>query len=169
GFVDFVEDGDGDLRVGYDAGESLLDVFNGVLGEDAAVDVGGGELGQGVDGVAAFELGGDASGAEYGVPRWGDGSGALEGGFRAAIEAVEGLAGGAGFDAGHLMKIGVGGVVGFEGEAEVGEAGEGSGEVVDGVVGDGERTVAALVVDLEAEADHVLFGDLEVVGDFLAM
>src|ERR1035437_4416247 len=91
GFVDFVEDGDGDLVVGYDAGESLLDVFNGVLGEDAAVDVGGGELGQGVDGVAAFELGGDASGAEYGVPRWGDGSGALEGGFRAAIEAVEGL------------------------------------------------------------------------------
>ena len=67
------------------------------------------------------------------------------------------------------MEVGGGGVVGLEREAEGGQAGERAGETVDGVVGDGHGAVAALVVDLEAEADHVFFAGLDVVGDLFAV
>src|SRR5947207_11676938 len=39
---------------------------------------------------------------------------------------------------------------------------------IDGVVGDGQRTVAALVAHFKAKIDDVLFGDLKIVGDMLA-
>ena len=43
-----------------------------------------------------------------------------------------------------------------------------AGEMIDRVVCDGQRTVAALVANFEAKIDHVFFADLQVVSDFLA-
>ena len=40
--------------------------------------------------------------------------------------------------------------------------------MIDGVVGDRERAVAALIPNLEAEGEHVFLAHLNVVGDFLA-
>ena len=45
---------EGDLIVGENFLQRALHVLGGILGQDAAVDVGGGELRQGVEGVAAF-------------------------------------------------------------------------------------------------------------------
>ena len=57
----------------------------------------------------------------------------------------------------------------FERETEFRESVERGGEMIDGVVGNRQRAVAAFVVNLEAEIDDVLFADLDVVGDFLAV
>ena len=54
-------------------------VIDGVFRQDAAVDVGGGELGKRVESVAAFEHGGDAGGAQRGVVRRRRSSDALHG------------------------------------------------------------------------------------------
>ena len=63
------EDGlDFEGGVSEEGDELPADFFGGVAGEDAAVDVGLRELGQGVVGVAAGEARGDAGGVKHGVP-----------------------------------------------------------------------------------------------------
>ena len=74
-----------------------------------------------------------------------------------------------GFDFCHLLEIGCGDFVGLQREAEIREALERNGQMIDCVVQDRQRTVAAFVVNLEAEVDDVLFADLNVVRDFLAI
>src|SRR5216683_4512946 len=166
--VVFVLHGDG--GVGEDFDELLTDLLLGVAGEDAAVDVGVGELREGVGSLAGGEHGGDAGGAEDGVEAWDVG----EAGY--GLWVGWGLEDGAhvgcllaGFEGGQFFKVGSCDGVELEGELVLFEAGERVGDVVDGVVFDGEGAVAAGVLCGELEVAVELFSGFDDHDDGLAV
>ena len=69
----------------------------------------------------------------------------------------------------HRLEIGARHIIGLEREAELRQPIERAGEVVDGVVGNGQRTVSALVAHLEAVVDDVLLAHLDVVRELRAV
>ena len=68
----------------------------------------------------------------------------------------------AGLQLGHFGGVGAGDGVELKGETVGGELGEGGGELVNGVVGTGERTVAAAIGGGKAEVGVDFFGGLDV-------
>ncbi len=144
---------DGERGVGEDFDELLAGLLLGVAGEDAAVDVALGELREGVGSLAGGEHRRDAGGAEDGVVAR-DGREARDGGcVKRGVEHGVHVGGElAGLERGHLRKIRAADGVQLDWERILLEPAEAVGELVDGVVARGQRTVAA----------GVLGGDLEV-------
>ena len=117
--------------------------------------------------MAAFELRGHACSAERRVIRWACGSHALHPVLRALGGAGEVILHRAGFDLRERLEIRGGHIVRLQRKTKLRETIQRSRKVIDRVVGNWKRTVAALVVHFEAEVEDPFFADLNVIRDFL--
>ena len=137
GYPELFDCGDGFQR--------LANFFAGVAGEDAAVDIGGGALRQGVWRVPGADHGGHASGADLANERW-IGAQHLE---RPGVVHVHrksahcGGQPGVAFKAGGLDEIGLGQAVLFGLELIFADILKRPGQLDNGVVSPGGRAVAA--------------------------
>ena len=151
----------GDLGIGEHLFERAFDVGRFVDGQQAAVDDGGGELRESILGVAAGEHGRHAGGAHLRVVER-DGGEARDGAgvVRILHHGLQVGAELAAVDIGGALEGGARDIEEVDGKIELGEAREAVGQMVDGVVPRGQRTVSAAVGDFELEAEEDLLRGL---------